>query len=221
MLGVALIVPALGPCARAQIDQVLPEIDVYHKLSSDLRFSFQAKETREGGAPTQAEIGPSLDFYLRPLVKLEKVTWFDLDDSKKRVLVLSLGYLPSPNSPPISRIEPVATFHFPLKAGFLLSDRNRADLDWQSSKFTLRYRNLLQIEKRLTIRCYHPAPYAAVEFFYQSQYSKWSDTAIYVGCIFPIGRHFEFDPYYEHQNNAGKSPNQQLNQLGLRLSIHL
>ena len=221
MLGVALIVPALGPCARAQIDQVLPEIDVYHKLSSDLRFSFQAKETREGGAPTQAEIGPSLDFYLKPLVKLEKVTWFDLDDSKKRVLVLSLGYLPSPNSPPISRIEPVATFHFPLKAGFLLSDRNRADLDWQSSKFTLRYRNLLQIEKRLTIRCYHPAPYAAVEFFYQSQYSKWSDTAIYVGCIFPIGRHFEFDPYYEHQNNTGKSPNQQLNQLGLRLSIHL
>jgi len=218
---VALIVPALGPCARAQIDQVLPEIDVYHKLSSDLRFSFQAKETREGGAPTQAEIGPSLDFYLRPLVKLEKVTWFDLDDSKKRVLVLSLGYLPSPNSPAISRIEPVATFHFPLKAGFLLSDRNRADLDWQSSKFTLRYRNLLQIEKRLTIRCYHPAPYAAVEFFYQIQYSKWSDTAIYVGCIFPIGRHFEFDPYYEHQNNAGKSPNQQLNQLGLRLSIHL
>jgi len=218
---VALIVPALGPCARAQIDQVLPEIDVYHRLSSDLRFSFQAKETREGGAPTQAEIGPSLDFYLKPLVKLEKVTWFDLDDSKKRVLVLSLGYLPSPNSPPISRIEPVATFHFPLKAGFLLSDRNRADLDWQSSKFTLRYRNLLQIEKRLTIRCYHPAPYAAVEFFYQSQYSKWSDTAIYVGCIFPIGRHFEFDPYYEHQNNTGKSPNQQLNQLGLRLSIHL
>ena len=53
VLGVALIVPALALCARAQIDQVLPEIDVYHKLSSDLRFSFQAKETREGGAPTQ------------------------------------------------------------------------------------------------------------------------------------------------------------------------
>jgi hypothetical protein len=25
----------------------------------------------------------------------------------------------------------------------------------------------------------------------------------------------EFDPYYEHQNNTGKSPNQQLNQLGV------
>jgi len=222
-LALVLLVPTLGLCARAQVDQVLPEIDVYHKVSSDVRFGFQAKETREGGAPTQAEIGPSLDFYLRPLVKLEKVTWFDLDDSKKRVLVLSIGYryLPSPNSPPTNRIEPVATFHFPLKTRFLLSDRNRADLDWESGKFTWRYRNLIQIERRLTIRSYHPAPYAAVEFFYQSQYSKWSDTAIYAGCIFPIGRRFEFDPYYEHQNNTGKSPNQQLNQLGLRLTIHL
>jgi len=55
VLGVALILSALGLCARAQIDQVPPEIDVYHKLYSDFRFSFQAKETREGGAPTQAE----------------------------------------------------------------------------------------------------------------------------------------------------------------------
>jgi len=188
VLGVALIVPALALCARAQIDQVLPEIDVYHKLSSDLRFSFQAKETREGGAPTQTEIGPSL-VLSETASQLEKVTWFDLDDSKKRVLVLSIDYryLPSPNSPPVNRVEPVATFHFPLMAGFLLSDRNRADLDWQSGKFTWRYRNLIQIEKRLTVRSYHPAPYAAVEFFYQSQYSKWSDTAIYAGCMFPIG----------------------------------
>jgi hypothetical protein len=221
-LGLALLVPALGLCARAQVDQLLPEIDVYHKLSSDVRFTFQAKETREGGLPTQAEIGPSLDFYLKPLVRLKKITWFDLDDSKRRVLVLSIGYryLPSPNSPPENRIEPVATFHFPMSV-FLLSDRNRADVDWQSGKFTWRYRNLIQIERRLTIHSYHPAPYAAVEFFYESQYSKWSDTAIYAGCMFPMGKRFEFDPYYEHQNNTGKSPNQQLNQLGLRLSIHL
>jgi hypothetical protein len=77
----------------------------------------------------------------------------------------------------------------------------------------------LQIEKQLTIHSYHPAPYASVEPFYQSQYSKWSDTAIYAGCMFPTGKHVEFNPYYEHQNNTGKSPNQQLNQLGLILSL--
>jgi hypothetical protein len=34
-----------------------------------------------------------------------------------------------------------------------------------------------------------------------------------------MGKHVELNPYYEHQNNTGKSPNQQLNQLGLILSL--
>ena len=221
-LGLALLVPTLGQRASAQVDEFLPEIDAYYKLSSDVRVSFQAKETREGGDPTQAELGPSVEFYLKPLVKLKKTTAFDLDDSKSRPLVLSIGYryMPSPNSPAENRVEPVATFHFPLKAGLLLSDRNRADLDWKSGNFSWRYRNRLQIEKRLTIRSYHPAPYASVESFYESQYGKWSDTAIYAGCLFPMGKHVELNPYYEHQNNTGKSPNQQLNQLGLILSLY-
>ena len=208
--------------ASAQIVQVLPEIDTYVKLSSDLRVSFQVKETREGGDPTQAEIGPSLDFYLQPLARLQNATEFDLDDSKSRPLVFTVGYRYLPqanNAPAINRIEPVVTFHFPLVARFLLTDRNRADLDWQNGSFSWRYRNRIQIEKRLTIRSYHPAPYVSAEFFYESQYGKWSDTAIYAGCLFPIGRHVQFNPYYEHQNNTGKSPNQQLNQLGLMLNI--
>ena len=60
-----------------------------------------------------------------------------------------------------------------------------------------------------------PASMAA----YQSQYPKWSDTTIYAGSLFPIGKHVELDPHYEHQNNAGRNPNQQLNQLGLILSL--
>jgi hypothetical protein len=220
--GLVMFVPILGLRSTAQVDQLLPEIDAYYKLAPDVRISFQAKETREGGDPTQAEIGPSIDVYLKPLLKLKNVTRFDLDDSKSRPLVLSIGYryLPSPNAPAENRIEPVATFHFPLKAGFLFSDRNRADLDWKGGKFSWHYRNLVQIEKRLTIRSYHPGPYASVEVFYQSQYSKWSETAIYAGCMFPMGKHVQFNPYYEHQNNTGKSPNQQLNQLGLMLSLY-
>jgi hypothetical protein len=174
----------------AQTGQVLPEIDTYVKLSSDLRVSFQAKETREAGDPTQAEIGPSLDFYLKPLVRLKGAIEFDLDDSKSRPLVFSVGYryLPEANSvPAINRIEPVVTFNFPLKGKFLFSDRNRGDLDWQRGEFSWRYRNLFQIEKSLRLRSYHPSPYASVEFFYESQYGKWSNTAAYAGCLFPSG----------------------------------
>ncbi len=89
--------------ANAQTDQLLPEIDTYLKLSSDVRVSFQAKETREGGDPVQAEIGPSLDFYLKSLVRLEKTTQFDLDDSKSRPVVFSIGYRYLPHATTMPR----------------------------------------------------------------------------------------------------------------------
>jgi len=219
-LALASIMPLLGTHANGQIDQLVPEIDVNYKTAPDVRLRFQTKETREGGDPVQAEFGPSIDFYLKPMLSLKKIARRDLDDSKHRPLVFSIGYryLNAPNTPQVNRLEPVITAHFPMKRGFLLSDRNRADLDWKSGRLSWRYRNLFQVERRLKIRSYHPAPYASVEFFYQSEYNKWSDTAIYAGCLFPIGRHVEFNPYYEHQNITGKSPNQQLNQLGLTLN---
>jgi hypothetical protein len=207
--------------AAAQTFQFLPEVDTYFKVNQDVRVYFQAKETREGGAPTQAELGPSVEFYLEPLVTLEKVTEFDLDDSKKRVAAFAVGYryLPSPNSPTENRLRLDLTFHFPMKARILISDRNRADLDWQSGKFTWRYRNMLTIERHVKLGSLHSRLYSSVEPFYESQYQKWSTTAIYAGGLFALGKRFQLNPYYEHQNNTGKNPNQQLNQSGLILDL--
>lgn len=222
-LQLMFLVAVVGFRAGAQTDQLLPEIDVHYKLNPDVRIFFQAKETREASAPTTAELGPSIEFYLKPLIKLKEITLFDLDDSKARPLVLSVGYryLPTPGQPPTNRLEPVITFHFPLsRIKVLLRDRNRGDLDWKNGSFTWRYRNRLQLERNLKIRSYHLSPYASVEVFYESQHEKWSDTAIYAGCIFPFGKHVTFDPYYEHQNNTGKKPNQELDQLGLKLDLY-
>jgi hypothetical protein len=209
--------------ANAQETEFLPEADLYLKLNSSVRLWAQASNTREGGDPTQASIGPSLEFYLKPLVRLKEVTAFDLDDSKTRPLLFSVGYryLAAPDSPSTNRMVLIATSHVPAKPGLLISDRNRSDLDWSDGKFKWRYRNKLEIEKPLAIRSYHPAPYSSVEVYYESQYQKWSTTEIYLGCIFPIRKHFELDPYYEHQNNTGKSPNSQLNGIGLKLNIFL
>ena len=78
----------------------------------------------------------------------------------------------------------------------------------------------MQPERNAKIRSYHLQPYASAEFFYESQYSKWADTAIYLGCFFPIGKHVEISPYYEHQNQTGSSPNQQYNQFGLIVNLY-
>ena len=163
------ILLVLGLRAAAQVDQFLPEIGLYYKPAADVRLTFQAKETREGGDPVQAELGPSVDFYLKPLIRLRMITKYEVDDSKKRPLVFSIGYryLPSPNTATVNRLEPVITSHFSLTK-FLLSDRNRADLDWKDGKFTWRYRNQFQVERRMTIHSYHPGPYATAEFLYES-----------------------------------------------------
>lgn len=205
----------------AQETQFLPELDVYLKLNESVRLVGQAKDTREGGDPTQLAIGPSTELYTKPLVRLKRITSFDLDDAKSRPLVFSAGYRYLTGSPSTNRMELAATSHFPMKFGLLLSDRNRSDLDWSDGKFKWRYRNKLEIEKPLAIGSYHPAPYSSVEVYYESQYQKWSTTEIYVGCLFPIRKRFEFDTYYEHQNNTGKSPNSQIHGIGLTLNIYL
>jgi hypothetical protein len=221
-LPLTLLVLALSPCAAAQTDQFLPEVDAYYKVTSPVRIWLQAKGTSEAGTPVTAEFGPSLDFFVKSPLKLAEVTVFDLDDSKSRALVLSIGYryLPTPGSPPTNRLEPLFTLNYPVaKLGLLISDRNRADLDWQGGGFTWRYRNRVQLQRTVRLGTYRPSAYGSAEFYYESLYEKWSTTAIYVGCLFPIGKHFELNPYYEHQNNTGTSPNQQLNQLGLMLNM--
>ena len=81
--------------------------------------------------PATAEIGPSFDFYAKSPLGLADITTFDLDDSKSRLLVVSVGYryLPTPNTAPTNRFEPFFILNYPIaKLGLLMSDRNRADL---------------------------------------------------------------------------------------------
>jgi hypothetical protein len=74
--------------ARAQDLQFLPEIDAHLQLNSYIRTYLQAKDDRDGGDPPQFTIGPSIQFYLKPLLKLEKITVFDPNDSKSRAVPL-------------------------------------------------------------------------------------------------------------------------------------
>jgi hypothetical protein len=208
--------------ARAQEVQFLPEIDAHLKLNSNVRMYLQAKDDRDGGDSTQFAIGPSIQLYLKPLIQLKHVTTFDLDDSKSRALVLEAGYrsITAPNNPFENRMLVAVTSNFPLKAGILVSDRNRADLDWKNGGFTWRYRNKLTLERTFSIHSYHLIPYVAAEPFYESQYNKWSTTSLYAGSLFRVGNHVEFNPYYEHDNNTGKRPNKLVSSVGLALYLY-
>jgi hypothetical protein len=58
-----LLLVCLPAHAQTSTTEFLPETDANFELNSYVRFVFQAKDTSEGGDPTQAEIGPSIEFY--------------------------------------------------------------------------------------------------------------------------------------------------------------
>jgi len=205
--------------ARAQDTQSLPEIDAYFRFNPKVRAYIQAKDDRAGGDPQQFTFGPSIQFSLKPLLRLRRVTTFDLDDSKSRTVVIETGYriITAPNTAITNRAEEAVISHFPLVAGILIANRNRADLECQNGVFNWRYRNKLTLQRTLPVFSYHLIPYVAAEPFYESQYNKWSTTDLYVGSLFPVGRHVQFEAYYEHENNTGKSPNKQDNFVALPL----
>lgn len=210
--------------AHAQSDfQTLPEVDAHLTVSPSLRFYLQAKDDRDGGDPVQFLFGPSIQYYRKPLITLNRDKGADLDTAKSRVLVWETGYriVTAPGVNPTNRLIVAFTSHFPLPGKILAGDRNRADLDWQSgTPFNWRYRNRLMLQRTISIGSYHPIPYVSVEPFYESKYGKWSTTQIDVGSTFPVGKHVEFDVYYQHQNNTGKSPNQVNNFLGLAMHMY-
>jgi hypothetical protein len=103
-----------------------------------------------------------------------------------------------------------------LAAGIRLSDRNRADLNWKNGILP-GVTGKLSLGRTFAIRPITSSPHVAAEPYYESQYGKSSTTALYVGSLFPVGKHVQFNSYFEHENNTGKHPNQQVNAVGLAL----
>ncbi len=222
ILACASLLCFLPLAAHAEDVQVLPEFEEYLKLNSMMRAGFDVQGDRSGGDPVQLTVGPAMDFYLKPLIRLKRVTTFDLDDSKSRFLVAEINYrsITGDNTAFQNRMTVETTSHFPLKGSFLVSERNRADLTWKSGVMTWRYRNKVEVDKTVAIRGYHLIPYVSGEPYYLSQYSKWSTTALTAGCFFPVGGHVQFETYYEHDNNTGKKPNAQVNDIGIVLHLY-
>jgi hypothetical protein len=98
MLSVILTVPLL---AQNESFQAWPEVDAFFQLNSDVRVSIFDAATRENRQGTSAEIRPNIDFFFKPLVKLKRITIFELDPSKNRLVMLRLGYryMPATDGP--------------------------------------------------------------------------------------------------------------------------
>jgi hypothetical protein len=211
-------VPALS-AAQSTSDQFWPELNAYYRLNSRYRLAVDASRSTDGTSYNSIELGPTLNIFAR---RFTRPLLTSNNQAKSNFLVFGVGYryLAGINQATENRIQLDFTPQFPLFWGIQAGDRNRIDLRFiESSGFYWRYRNRLNAQRTFKIRRFMISPYAQGEIFYSSATESWNKTTYQFGADLPFRKHFDFEPYYEHDNNVGQSPNH-VNAFGLTTSIY-
>jgi hypothetical protein len=223
-LWAALYIVSPGIAAHAQSKQLWPETSTFVKINDKMRFYFLATTVKENKNSTEAEIGPNFDFYLSPFKNAKRWTFIPLDQSKRQLLLVRVGYryiypyTDEGSSEHRGVVE--ATARYPLVGGVLVSDRNRVDIRSIEGAKSWRYRNRLTIEREFSVGRFKFNPYIRGEIYYDSRYDKVSRSALISGSSFPITRHLELESYFEHQNDSGGSSNRTVNAVGVVANLY-
>jgi hypothetical protein len=96
----------------------------------------------------------------------------------------------------------------PIKGGFLVSHRLRADLRWlgDDAEFSNRWRYRLQVEKEFTAGSVSFVPYVYVEPYYDSRYETWNRVRVIAGTSVARAKRFALEcngtyQYDSHSSN--------------------
>jgi Protein of unknown function (DUF2490) len=222
---VLCVVSLAIPAGAQTTTEIWPEVSTFVKLNDQMRFYFLATTVRENKEATQIEVGPNFDFYLKPIAeKPNKLHLLRLDESKRRMLLVRVGYRYLPNlltdNPAEHRGVLEVTPRLPLMVGILVSDRSRMDFRFIGGEYSWRYRNRLTVEDNFSLGRVLMNPYVRAEAYFDSRFDKFSRTALTAGSAFPLNRHFELETYFEHQFDTGGSSNKDLNGIGAVLNLY-
>jgi hypothetical protein len=189
-----------------------------------MRLWLRVDRLREEDAPTQTEVGPSLEFSVKPLLTLRRLAEKQPDLAKSRVPTLTIGYRyffsPGAAQENENRVVLEASPRLPVFWKVLLTERNRGQLRVIAGKFSWRYRNRLTLERAIRVSSHSFSPFLRGEGFYDSNYEKWSATALSAGAIFPVKKHIELEPCLQHQNQTASIPNRHVETLGVKFSLY-
>lgn len=195
-----------------------PEYDTYVRLNDSVSLMLEASRTTDGQSFKSAEIGPTLYFTLKPILRRK----LDSNDpSKRKYLTFGAGYryIPAVNNPDENRAELEFTPRYYFPGRFLLSNRNRFDLREIGGSFSWRYRPRLTLERSCRVLAVSFSPYAQGELFYDSRYGIWNKNIWEFGVIFSAGRRLDVKPYYAHSNDS-RSSISHVNAAGLTVSLY-
>ncbi len=212
---VLLVLLALASPARAQdsdsTSEAWPEFDIFIKLNEKSRIFVLCTATKQEnlGAYADGQNGVHIDFYAVPGFRKSLIS--SVDQSRSKALMVRAGYLVSrPKNNSGTATEHMATAEATgrahLRAGWLLSDRNRIDLRWVDGEFKHRYRNRLKLERTLDIGKFQLTPYAHAEVFYDLKPRDWSRLRYAAGAEFSITKRIVLEGYFLRQNTWASVP---------------
>lgn len=219
---------AMPTLARAQSSdstgEFWPEFDFYVRLNEKSRIFAMYTATKQESLGTYADgqTGVHIDFYALEPKRKRLFSYFD--PSRSKTLMVRAGYLfsrPKNNSGTatehMATTEATARAHLPH--GFLLSDRNRADLRWVEGAPRHRYRNRLKFERSFRAGRFEVTPYAHGEVFYDFREREWTRLRYAGGAELALTKRIVVEGYFLRQNTWGSVP-QFVNAAGLAVQFH-
>ena len=216
----ASALPSYGQDTRQEFR---PEVDTYINQGERTRIVFQNQ--LQQGVNTGFSRGVffgGIELALRPVFRRE--LRHQPDVFRNRYLTFRAGYQYSTavgNGPARENrgiLEAIG--RYPLPGGFVLRDRNRADLRFVNGQsFSARYRNRLWLEHDVRWKRIAFTPYAFDEIFYDTRYDAWTTNRLGAGVQFPAKAHLVVEPYAMRQESSRSTP-RYTNALGLKFSLY-
>lgn len=182
--GTVLALGFQAAVAQETHGEIWPEVDAYVRLTSATRlyFSFRPVISADDGSLSESQLGANVDVAFAPMRRIDLIKTPDRD--KYHHLRARLGYWEARSHDVdgtvvserriLAELTPRVSFPFEM----LFSLRNRFELRWLDGDDAWRYRLRPRLERDTPIGSVILAPYAAVEFFYDSRLrSGWCSTS--------------------------------------------
>lgn len=220
-----VVFAALFEPARAEDhqDEFVPEIDVFIKLSKQIRL-YLLGDVTQAFSPnfTDGELGAHLDFTLKPILRreLREGNW-----ERDRYLWVRAGYVVSgdlddrDDGSTTHMILLEATTRLELPGELWLVNRARVDFRDIDGETSQRYRLRLGVEREFRVCGVVMVPYAQAEIFYDTRFDSWNRQLYQAGVEIELTKHWRIEPYVARQNDS-RSASGNLNIIGLVLKTY-
>jgi hypothetical protein len=202
-------------------DEVVPELDVFIKLSKQVRL-FLLGDITQGLSPnyTDGEVGVHLDFTIKPILRraLREGNW-----ERDRYLWVRAGYVVShefeDDGSTTQTILFETTGRFELPGAFWLVNRGRVDFRDIDGGSSQRYRLRVGIEREFNVRGVVMVPYVQAEIFYDTRFDTWNRQLYQAGVEIELSKRWRIEPYVARQNDS-RSSSGNVNRFGLVLKTY-